>query len=82
MTPAITVYGATWCADCKRSRDYLDSRQVPYEYIDIDMTPGAADEVSRLNNGQRSIPTILFPDGAVLVEPSNQELRAALDRLR
>lgn len=41
--------------------------------------PGAAEEVERINNGYQSIPTIVFPDGKVLVEPSNAELEKALE---
>ena len=73
--PTITkFYGATWCADCHRSRKFLDEKNVEYPLIDIDKVPGAADEVAKINNGYKSIPTIVFSDGSVLVEPSNQEL--------
>jgi len=72
------VYGATWCADCHRSRKFLDEKNVKYLLIDIDEVPGAADEVAKLNNGYKSIPTIVFSDGSVLVEPSNQELSVKL----
>jgi mycoredoxin len=72
------LYGASWCADCRRSRNYLDSKNISYEYIDIDSVPGAADKVAEINNGLKSIPTILFPDGGVLVEPTNDELAAYL----
>jgi mycoredoxin len=51
---------------------------VKYLLIDIDEVPGAADEVAKLNNGYKSIPTIVFSDGSVLVEPSNQELSVKL----
>jgi len=73
--PTITkFYGATWCADCHRSRKFLDENNVTYVSVDIDEVPGAADEVAKINNGFKSIPTIVFSDGSVLVEPSNQEL--------
>jgi len=72
------MYGASWCADCRRSKNYLDSKNISYEFIDIDTAPGAADKVAEINDGRKSIPTILFPDGGVLVEPSNEELAAYL----
>lgn len=50
-----------------------------YEYIDIDEDPTGADEVKRINKGLQVIPTIVFPDGEVLVEPSNEELKKALE---
>ena len=74
----IQFYGADWCADCIRSKTYLDSHNIPYHYIDIDSTPGAADKAAELNNGLRRIPTIVFPDGAILVEPSNEQLAKQL----
>ncbi len=70
----VKLYGAPWCGDCKRSREFLDSKQIAYDYIDIDAVPGAAEEVSEINHGYKSIPTIIFSDGSVLVEPSNQAL--------
>ncbi len=74
----IVMYGASWCADCRRSKNLLDSKNIQYEFIDIDAVPGAADKVAEINDGRKSIPTILFPDGGVLVEPSNDELSAYL----
>lgn len=60
------------------AKHVLDQRQVAYEYIDIDLAPEAAEIVQRLNGGYKTVPTILFPDGRVLVEPSRIELEAAL----
>lgn len=74
----ITMYGASWCPDCKRSKDFLDSRQIKYDYIDIDTVSGAADKVAEINNGLKRIPTIVFSDGSVLVEPTNKELAEKL----
>lgn len=75
----IKFYGADWCPDCTRSKAFLDEQKVEYEYINIEKVPGAAEEVEKINNGYQSIPTIIFPDGQVLVEPSNEELQKALD---
>ena len=75
----IKFYGADWCADCHRARFFLDQRGVEYEYINIDRDPSAAEEVEKINRGMQSIPTILFPNDEVLVEPSNEELTNALE---
>ncbi len=72
------VYGAPWCADCKRSQRLLDRSGVRYRWIDIDEDHDAAGEVVRINHGLRVIPTIVFPDGSILVEPSDPELAAKL----
>ncbi len=75
----IKFYGADWCPDCRRSKAFLDQQKIEYEYINIEEVPGAAEEVEKINKGYKSIPTIVFPDGKVLVEPSNEELQKALD---
>jgi mycoredoxin len=77
----ITVYGTGWCGDCFRARRLLDSRNVAYTWIDITGNAEATRIVEQVNNGNRSVPTIIFPDGSVLVEPSNAELEARLGEI-
>ena len=74
----ITLYGTGWCPDCKRSKQFFGEQRVPYQYVDIDNEPEAIAFVEQTNNGFRSIPTIVFPDGSVLVEPSNAQLAEKL----
>ncbi len=74
----IRMYGANWCGDCRRAKQFFGEQRVHYEYIDLTQQPDAISEVERINNGMRSIPTIIFPDGSVLVEPSNTQLAAKL----
>ncbi|MBM3934888.1 MAG: NrdH-redoxin [SAR202 cluster bacterium] len=74
----IVVFGAMWCGDCRRAKSFFDSFNVPYEWVDVDADPSAAQKVIEINRGMRSIPTIIFPDGSVLVEPSNLELARKL----
>jgi thioredoxin reductase (NADPH) len=81
MTPdagTITMYGALWCPDCKRAKQFLNEQRVRYEFIELDDNPSAQAEVERFNNGKQIIPTIVFADGSILVEPSNAELAARL----
>lgn len=75
---AITVYGAPWCPDCRRSKQFLGEQRISYEWIDIDQDPEAAQVVREKNNGRQIIPTILFEDGSFLAEPSNDELARKL----
>lgn len=72
----ILMYSTTWCADCRRARRVFDSLGVRYQEINIERDAAAAAQVSRINGGMLSVPTILFPDGTVLVEPSSSELEA------
>ena len=82
----IVLYGATWCPDCTRSKAFLSEQRIPFTFVDLEVHPEAAAVVTGINDGKQIIPTIIFPDGSHLVEPSNEELaeklgltRAALD---
>ena len=72
----IKMYVTSWCGDCRMARRWFDTRGIPYEYINIEEDESAADYVLRVNGGMRSVPTIVFPDGSILVEPSPRELAA------
>ncbi|WP_425414858.1 glutaredoxin family protein [Promicromonospora kroppenstedtii] len=75
----LTVYGAEWCRDCRRSKAVLDVRRVDYVYVDLVAEPARADEAEALT-GRKQIPVLVFPDGEHLVEPTNAELCEKLDR--
>ena len=70
----IGVYGAPWCPDCKRAKQFLNEQRVSYDWFDIDEDEDARMYVQQANNGKQIIPTILFDDGSILVEPTNAEL--------
>ena len=74
----IKVYGAPWCPDCRRAKQFLGEQRVAYDWIDIDQDPAAAAFVREKNAGKQIIPTIIFPDGSFQAEPSNDELAAKL----
>ncbi|MGN6446725.1 glutaredoxin family protein [Amnibacterium sp.] len=74
---AITVYGADWCSDCRRSKALLDRDGVAYRWVDVEASKEAADEAMAIS-GRPSIPVVVFPDGSHLVEPSDEALRAKL----
>jgi thioredoxin reductase (NADPH) len=76
--PTITVYGAYWCPDCRRSKQFLGEHQIPYAWVDIEQDPEAERFVIEKNAGKRIIPTLVFADGTVLVEPSNAQLATKL----
>ncbi len=75
------MYSTTWCGDCRRAKRVFGARGVEYIEINIERDREAAKEVMRLNGGMRSVPTILFPDGSVLVEPSTSALENKLSAL-
>jgi thioredoxin reductase (NADPH) len=74
----ITVYGAPWCPDCRRSKKFLDEHRIAYQYVNIDENPDGLAYVEHEQNGGRTIPMIVFPDGSRLLEPGDDELATKL----
>jgi glutaredoxin len=75
----ITVYGATWCGDTKRSRAVLDRLGLPYAFVDVDRSEPASAWVMAQNGGNRSLPTIrVGRGGPTVTEPSDDELLETL----
>lgn len=74
----LKVYGAPWCPDCKRSKKFLAEHRVPMDWIDIDQDAAGLRIVQEVQHGGRSIPTIVFPDGSYLIEPSDEALARKL----
>lgn len=74
MPDKIMVYGAPWCPDCRRAKQFFGEHRIPYEWIDITDNDEAIAYIEKVNNGNRRIPTIIFPDGDILIEPSTAEL--------
>ncbi|NKQ36958.1 MAG: FAD-dependent oxidoreductase [Chloroflexi bacterium] len=74
----ITLYGAHWCPDCRRSKQFLGEHKIPYNWVDIERDTVAERYVIEINDGRRIIPTIVFADGSTLTEPSNAELAAKM----
>jgi len=74
----IIFYGTRWCSDTIRSINFLDKHQIAYRWVDIDEDSDGRAFVLKVNQGMASVPTILFPDGGLLVEPNDRELSAKL----
>ncbi len=78
MDKKIIIYGTSWCGGSRRAKKMFDDNKIPYQWIDIDQDKEARSLVEKINNGYRSVPTILFPDGSILVEPSDTNLAEKL----
>ncbi len=76
--PAVTVYGAYYCPDCRRTKQFLGEQFIPYKWVDIEQDKAGEKYVLEKNHGKRIIPTVVFADGSLLVEPTNAELAAKL----
>jgi thioredoxin reductase (NADPH) len=74
----LTVYGATWCSDCKQAKKFLGEQRVHYNWVDVEQSAEGLAFVEKVNHGKRIIPTIVFDDGSWLSEPSNAELAQKL----
>src|SRR5512134_1065554 len=74
----VTVYGAYWCPDCRRSKKFLGEQFIPYRWVDIEQDLAGEAYVLERNNGKRIIPMIVFEDESFLVEPTNAELAKKL----
>lgn len=70
----IKVLGTTWCYDTHIVLDFFHENGIDYEWIDIDQSDEAEQLVLKINDGYRSVPTILLADGSTMTEPSRQEL--------
>lgn len=70
----IILYGTNWCGGSRQICRFFDERLISYHYINIDEDEEAARFIESVNRGFRSVPTIIWPDGSMLVEPSLREL--------
>ena len=70
----IIVYGTVWCSDCLIVKRFFDRNSISYQFVNIDQDKKAEEFVLKTNRGMRSVPTIIFPDGSILVEPSKNTL--------
>lgn len=74
----ITMFGADWCRDCRRSKALLDGLGVAYEYVDVEADPTAASRAEAIS-GRKNIPVVVLPNGKHFVEPSDAELQGELE---
>jgi mycoredoxin len=76
------MYGTTWCGDCRRAKRVFEQHEVAITYVNIEENEAARHYVEQVNNGNQSVPTIVFPDGSILVEPSTSALTQKLATLK
>src|SRR3954447_24988727 len=79
--PTLTMYSTQWCGYCHRLRTQLDREGISYEVVDIERVPDAAALVERVNNGNQTVPTLVYADGSAQTNPSVAEVKAKLDSL-
>jgi mycoredoxin len=74
----LTVYSTTWCGYCVRLKKMLDRAGIEYAEVNIEEDEAAAELVENVNGGNRTVPTVVFPDGTALTNPSIDQVKQAL----
>lgn len=77
-TAALTLYTTSWCGYCLRLKTALKTKHIPYDEIDIERDPAAAEFVGSVNGGNKTVPTVKFADGSTLTNPSAGQIKAKL----
>ncbi len=79
MSPdVVTMYSTPWCGYCHRLRAQMDRAGIDYQVVDIEADPVAAELVMSVNDGMQLVPTLLFPNGTALANPSLEQVKAQL----
>ncbi len=81
MAQPLTMYTTTWCAFCRRLKSQLARDGIEMAEIDIEQVPGAAEYVMSVNGGFQTVPTVVFPDGSALTNPSAAAVKQRLQEL-
>ena len=76
--PTLTMYSTQWCGYCHRLRRQLDREGIGYHLVDIEQTPEAGTIVERVNQGNRTVPTLVYADGTAQTNPSPGAVKAKL----
>lgn len=77
-TGTVTMFSTTWCGYCRRLKSQLDREGIGYTEINIEKTPGTAELVEVINQGNQTVPTLLYPDGSSATNPSLADVKKAL----
>ena len=78
----LTMYSTSWCGYCHRLKSQLDREGIGYTVVDIEKDSGAAEFVMSVNGGNQTVPTVRFPDGSALTNPSIPRKVCAITPLR
>ena len=81
MSAPLTMYTTQWCAFCRRLKNQLARDGITMTEVDIERDPAAAEYVMSVNGGNQTVPTVVFPDGSVLVNPSALQVKKRMGEL-
>jgi len=81
MSGSLTMYSTQWCGYCHRLKSQLDREGISYDVVDIEHVADAAVLVGQINNGNMTVPTLVYADGSSQTNPSVAEVKAKLATL-
>lgn len=81
MSGSVTMYSTPWCGYCHRLKGQLDREGIAYEVVDIEQHPEAAQIVERVNDGNQTVPTLVYSDGSAQTNPSLAQVKDKLASL-
>ena len=81
MSGSFTMYTTPWCGYCHRLKSQLDREGITYDLVDIEQVPEAAEIVEAANNGNQTVPTLVFADGTAVTNPSLAQVKEKLSAL-
>jgi len=80
-SPAVTMYSTQWCGYCTRLKNQLDREGIFYDVVDIERVPDAALLVEQANQGNQTVPTLIYSDGSAQTNPSVRDVKAKIASL-
>ena len=81
MSGSFTMYSTPWCGYCHRLKGQLDREGIVFDIVDIEQQPEAAQIVESANNGNQTVPTLVYADGTAQTNPSLAQVKAKLEEL-
>ena len=81
MSGTFTMYSTPWCGYCHRLKSQLDREGIAFDIVDIEQQPEAAALVESVNNGNQTVPTLVYADGTAQTNPSLAQVKAKLGEL-
>lgn len=80
LTGELTMYTTSWCGYCVRLKKAMKAEGITWAEVNIEEDPQAAKFVESVNGGNQTVPTVKFPDGSALTNPSIKDVKAKLGR--
>jgi len=78
---SFTMYSTSWCGYCKRLKSQLNDLGITFDEVNIEEVPGTAEIVEKVNNGNQTVPTLVFSDGTAMTNPSAKQVQEKLASL-